>query len=84
MARTFRAYSARFYFVEWSPDSLWRQMHRHWGDKGACKRNAPRTFRKMLDRRKDAQDKQSLHNALVNDTELLIHPRLNDANWEYW
>jgi hypothetical protein len=90
MSRTFRAYSAEF-FPSYLRNrcgvpcrSLMRQLHRHWGDQRSGRRNAPRAFRKMLDRHKDARDKEALYNALVNDTELLSPIRKHNANWEYW
>ena len=86
MSRTYRKKNKT---VEYEPylrkgKTLIRWLHRYFGDKSSGVRNAPKRFRKALERSRDAQDKQSLYRALVTGDDLLLPPRKHNANWEWW
>ena len=86
MSRTYRMKNTP---VEYAPylrkgKTLMRWLHRHFGDMSAGVRNAPKWFRKSLERRREAQDKQALYQALVTGDDLSVNPRKRNANWEWW
>lgn len=87
MSRTFRKiphFQTKHLPEFYSGKKLDREFHKAIGDKESGCRNAPKHFRKTLNRIHRRKNKRRLDNALRLETDMIRVPDKKNANWFWW